>query len=140
MANVARVVLETVDPPGERFSAHLEGGTRLVFDDSASPEAASPVQTLLGALGACTGIDVIGILRKKRQQVSGYEVVVEGRRREEHPRIFTHIEMVHRLRGRDLSPAAIEEAIRLSDTKYCSVHAMLETVAEITSRYEIVAE
>jgi len=140
MTHVARVVLATLDPPGERFAAELEGGTRILFDNVASPEAASPVQMLLGALGSCTAIDVIGILRKKRQRVTGYEVVLEGRRRQQHPRIFTHIEMVHRLRGRDLSPAAIEEAIRLSDTKYCTVHAMLEGVAEITSRYEIVGE
>ena len=140
MANVARVVLETVAPPGERFSVHLDGGTVLQVDDRASPEAASPVQMMLGALGGCAGIDVLGILRKQRQNVTGYEVVVEGRRRDQHPRIFTHIHVVHRLRGCGLRPAAIEEAIRLSDTKYCSVHAMLEGVAEITSRYEIVGE
>ena len=140
MKHVARVVLATVDPPGERFTAELEGGTQVWFDNLASPEAASPVQMLLGALGSCTAIDVIGILRKKRQHVTGYEVVLEGRRRDQHPRILTHIEMIHRLRGPDLSRAAIEDAIRLSDTKYCSVHAMLGAVAEITSRYEIVAD
>jgi putative redox protein len=138
MANVARVVLETVAAPGERFTAHLDRGSQLKVDNRSSPEAASPVQVVLGALGGCAAIDVIGILRKKRQNVTGYEVVVEGRRRDEHPRIFTHIEVLHRLSGRDLSPIAIEEAIRLSDTKYCSVHAMLEGVAKITSRYEIV--
>ena len=134
--NVARVVLET----GERFAAHLEGGTVLHFDNVASPEAASPVQSLLGALGSCTGIDVIGILRKKRQQVTAYEIRIEAQRRDEYPRIFTHIEVIHRLRGVALDPAAITEAIRLSDTKYCSVHAMLEGVAKITSRFEILSD
>jgi len=140
MAHHARVVLATVDPPGTRFHAELEGGTRVAFDDVASPEAASPVQMMLGALGSCAAIDVIGILRKKRQRVSSYEVEVVGRRRDEHPRIFTHIELIHRLRGRDLKPAAIEHAIRLSETTYCSVHAMLAEAAEITSRYEILPE
>ena len=140
MVTVARVVLETVDPPGERFAAHLHGDTLVRFDNQASHEAASPVQSLLGALGSCSGIDVIMILRKKRQRVTGYEVLVEGRRRDEHPRIFTHIEVVHRLRGIDLDPGAVAEAVRLSDTKYCSVHAMLEGVAEITSRFEILPD
>ena len=67
-------------------------------------------------------------------------VAIEAQRRDEHPRIFTRIEIVHRLRGRDLSPAAIEDAIRLSDTKYCSVHGMLAGTAEIVSRFEIEPE
>jgi putative redox protein len=70
--------------------------------------------------------------------VVGYEVSVSGERRKEYPRAFTLIEIVHRVRGRNLNPAAIEEAIRLSDTKYCSVHASLSKDIEIRSRYEIV--
>ena len=84
-------------------------------------------------------MDVIGILRKKRQVVLGYEVVVTGERGSEHPRAFTRIEVVHRVRGRELSATAIEEAIRLSDTKYCSVHASLAPGVEIVSRFEIIA-
>ena len=137
MAYRAAVVLETVEPPGERFRVRLESGAAVPVDPSSSPAAANPVELVLVALGGCSAIDVIGILRKKRQAVLGYEVVIEAERRTEHPRIFTRIELVHRVRGRDLSPAAIEEAIRLSDTKYCSVHAMLEGSATITSRFEI---
>jgi putative redox protein len=107
-------------------------------DDVSSPAAASPVQMVLAALGGCSAIDVLQILRKKRQDVLGYEVLVHGERRAEHPRIFTTIEIVHRVRGRDLRPTAIADAIRLSDTTYCSVHAMLEGRAKITSRFEIV--
>jgi putative redox protein len=92
---------------------------------------------LLIALGGCGGMDVISILRKKRQRVTAYEVAVSGERRDEHPRVFTRIEVVHRFRGHELSPAAIEDAIRLSDTKYCSVHASLRPDIEIVSRYEI---
>ena len=96
------------------------------------------MEVLLVGLGGCTGMDVISILRKKRQVVLGYEVVLTGERRAEHPRSFTRIEVVHRLRGRELDPKAIEEAIRLSDTKYCSVHATLAPVVEIVSRFEII--
>ena len=134
----ARVVLETVEAPGQRFSVRFESGAAVPLDDVSSPEAASPVQMVLAALGGCSAIDVLQILRKKRQIVLGYEVLVRGERRAEHPRIFTAIELVHRVRGRGLSPVAIAEAIRLSDTKYCSVHAMLEGTARITSRFEIV--
>jgi len=131
-------VLETVEAPGERFSVRFESGAQVPVDDTSTPEAASPVQMVLVALGGCSAIDVLQILRKKRQVVLGYEVVVEGERRTEHPRIFTRIDMLHRVRGRNLNPTAIADAIRLSDTKYCSVHAMLEGKAHITSRFEVI--
>jgi len=131
-------VLETVEAPGERFSVRFESGAQVPVDDTSTPEAASPVQMVLVALGGCSAIDVLQILRKKRQVVLGYEVVVEGERRAEHPRIFTRIDMLHRVRGRNLNPTAIADAIRLSDTKYCSVHAMLEGKAHITSRFEVI--
>jgi putative redox protein len=82
----------------------------------------------------------MGIRRTKRLVVTGYVVGVSGERRDEYPRRFTRIEVVHRLSGRDLSGAAIEEAIRLSDTKYCTVYATLAPAVEIVSRYEIVPE
>lgn len=132
------MVLETVEAPGERFSVRFESGAQVPVDDTSTPEAASPVQMVLVALGGCSAIDVLQILRKKRQVVLGYEVVVEGERRTEHPRIFTRIDMLHRVRGRNLNPTAIADAIRLSDTKYCSVHAMLEGKAHITSRFEVI--
>jgi putative redox protein len=132
-----RVVLETVEAPEARFVARFDSGARIALEGRSGPEAATPVEAVIAALGGCTGIDVISLLRKKRQEVTGYEVVVESERRSEHPRVFTRIEIVHRVRGRDLSPAAVAEAIRLSDTKYCSVHAMLGAGVPITSRFEI---
>jgi putative redox protein len=143
MANSARVVLRNVDPgagSGLVFDAITETGRGFVMDSASEPEGVSPVDTLLAALGGCCAMDVIGILRKKRQDVTGYEVRVSGERREEHPRAFTSIELVHRVRGRNLSAVAIEEAMRLSDTKYCSVFATLAPAVPITSRYEIIAE
>jgi putative redox protein len=102
--------------------------------------APSPVEMLLVALGGCHAMDVIAILRKRRQRVTGYEVEVAGERRDAHPRAFTRIEILHRLRGRDLSPRAIEDAIHLSHTKYCSVQASLDPGIVVTNRYEVVAE
>jgi putative redox protein len=136
--NRANLVLETVEGDQNRFVARFASGASMSLDSPSGAGGPSPIEALLGALGGCTAIDVICTLRKKRQVVLGYEVVVEGERREEHPRAFTRIEVVHRVRGRDLSPAAIEQAIRLSDTKYCSVHANLAGTAEIVSRFEII--
>ncbi|HYM80502.1 MAG TPA: OsmC family protein [Candidatus Limnocylindria bacterium] len=138
MAREAHVVLQTVEGPELRFLAKVDDGPELVLDGSADPQGPNPVAAVLAAVAGCTGMDVISILRKKRQVVLGYEVVARGERRPEHPKSFTRIEVVHRLRGRNLNPAAIEEAIRLSETKYCSVHAMLSASAEITSRFEII--
>ena len=138
MANEARVVLQTVTGPEIQFQGTVPNGGTITLDSGKDVDEASPVETMLVALGACGGMDVIGILRKKRQVVLGYEVLVRGERREEHPRIFTRIEVVHRLRGRNLNPAAVEEAIRLSDTKYCTVHAVMAASATIESRFEII--
>jgi len=140
MANTASVVLQTIEGTGLVFEARLGSGMRFLMDSAKQPRGPSPVETLLAALGACGGMDVIGILRKKRQVVTGYEVVLEGERRPEHPRRFTRIAILHRVRGRDLSAAAIEEAIRLSDTKYCTVHATLAPSVEIVSRFEIIPD
>lgn len=140
MANTASVVLQTIEGTGLVFEARLGSGGRFLMDSAAEPKGASPVDTLLAALGGCCGMDVIGILRKQRQVVTGYEVALEGERSPEHPRRFTRIEIVHRVRGRSLSAAAIEEAIRLSDTKYCSVYATLAPAVEIVSRYEIIPD
>ena len=140
MTYVASVVLKTVEAPGERFEVSFESGAVVPIDPRSGPAAANPVEMVLVALGGCTAADVISMLRKKRQAVTGYQVEVRGERRAEHPRIFTDIELIHRVRGHHLSAAAIADAIRLSDTKYCSVHAMLEGVAKITSRFELVPE
>ncbi len=137
MSNTAHLTLETLEGTGLRFRAAAGSGQALLLDSGAGAQGVTPVEALIAALGACGGMDVISILRKKRQRVTGYEVIVTGERRTEHPRAFTSIEVLHRLRGHDLSPAAIEEAIRLSDTKYCSVHASLGKGIAITSRYEI---
>jgi putative redox protein len=137
VTRTAQAVLETVAGTGLRFGARI-GDFRQVFDSGPEAQGPTPMDVLLAALGSCTGMDVISILRKKRQPVTGYEVIVTGERRmSEHPRVYTRIEIVHRVRGRGVSPAAVEDAVRLSDTRYCAVHALLGPAVAITSRCEI---
>ncbi|MDQ3745544.1 MAG: OsmC family protein [Acidobacteriota bacterium] len=102
--------------------------------------AATPVELLLIALGGCTAVDVITILRKKRERVTDYRVEVRGTRREEHPRAYTRMELRHVVRGHKVSEKAVAAAIELSETKYCSVAATLRPGVEIVTSYEIVEE
>lgn len=102
--------------------------------------AATPVELLLIALGSCTAVDVVSILRKKRAEVTAYRVEVRGTRRSEHPRSFTRMEVRHIVRGRNISDKALSQAIELSETKYCSVAATLRPTVEIVSSYEIIEE
>ena len=102
--------------------------------------AATPVELLLIALGSCTAVDVISIMRKKRERVTDYRVEVKGFRRREHPRKFTRMEVRHIVRGRRISERALAQAIELSETKYCSVAATLQPAVEIASSYEIIEE
>jgi putative redox protein len=140
VARTAVVSLETVEGAGMRFGARI-GDHALTLDTGPGAAGPSPMDAVLAALGGCTAMDVISILRKQRQQVTGYDVVVTGERRmDAHPKVYTRIEVVHRVRGRDLRPAAVEEAVRLSETRYCAVHAMLSPAVPITTRFEIVPE
>ncbi|HSE32428.1 MAG TPA: OsmC family protein [Pyrinomonadaceae bacterium] len=100
--------------------------------------APSPVELLLVALGSCTGIDVVGILKKKRIHITDYRIEVSGERRDEHPRSYKSMNVHHILTGKNIPPRAVEQAIELSETKYCSVAATLRPTVEIHSSYEII--
>jgi putative redox protein len=100
--------------------------------------AATPMEMLLMAVGACTAVDVVSILEKKRQKVIDYKVEVSGDRREEYPRAFTKIRIHHIVYGHNVSEQAVAQAIQLSDEKYCSVAATVRPAAEITTSYEII--
>ena len=138
MPNTAKLTLVTVEGEGLRFDVSTGSRQTTVVDSGPGMIAPSPVELLLVALASCTAMDVIAILRKKRQQVTAYEVDARGERRQEHPRAYTRIEIVHRLSGRELSPEAIAHAIELSHTKYCSVSASLNPGIAVANRFEIV--
>ena len=116
------------------------GHALVIETDSQRASAATPMELLLLALGGCTGVDVMSILRKKRERVTGYRVEVRDERRAEHPRAYTRLEVRHVVRGHNLSEKAVAQAIQLSEEKYCSVAATLRPTAEIVSSYEIVED
>jgi len=95
-----------------------------------------PMELVLTALAGCSGVDVYSILKKKRQSVEDIEIEVTGRRREEHPRVYRHITLKYRVKGK-VSEEALRHAIRLSVEKYCSVYAMLKGSVPIEVSYEI---
>ena len=122
---------------GEEFLAHMPSGHAVMFDaDRKHNSAPGPMEILLGALGSCSSVDVVEILRKKRQKLESLEIEISGERAAEPPTVWTKIEMVYRLTG-TLDEKAVRDAVELSQTKYCSVAAILRKTAELTYRIEI---
>ncbi|MDQ7030641.1 MAG: OsmC family protein [Ardenticatenia bacterium] len=97
-----------------------------------------PMELLLIGAAGCTAMDVVALLRKMRQEVSAVEVIIEGERREEHPRAFTRLHLTYTVRGRNVDRAKVERAITLSQEKYCSATASLRGVAEVTWELHLV--
>ncbi|HEX9423813.1 MAG TPA: OsmC family protein [Pyrinomonadaceae bacterium] len=134
-----KAVIDLVDD--DLFVAISPSGHAVTIDtERARNSAPSPMELLMLALGSCTGVDVVSILRKKREAVTGYRVEVRGERREEHPRSYKRMEVHHIVRGRKVSERSVTQAIELSEQKYCSVAATLRPTAEIVSSFEIIEE
>ena len=106
----------------------------------ASAGAARAVNLLLLALGGCTAVDVVEILHKKRQKLTGLKISVSGEQDADPPWAFRRMHLVYEVRGRGLSAKAVEQAVALSEDKYCSVRATLEGQVEITREVRIVEE
>ena len=119
----------------DRFLGEATSGHALVMDTSEVKTASTPVELVLMALCGCTASDVVGILRKKREPFTGLEVIAQADRAADHPKVFTHIKLVYRVRGK-VTHKAMEDAVRLSKDKYCSVSAMLEKTAPIDFEIE----
>jgi len=96
------------------------------------------MELLLSGLAGCTGMDVISILRKQRQDVTAYEVHVTGIRAEEHPMVFVEITVEHIVTGHHIKPEAVARAIQLSEERYCGAGAMLGKVAHLTHTYRLI--
>jgi len=126
---------------GMRFVATDSMGHSLVMDTSkqvgGEGSGFSPLQLLLAALGGCTGIDIVDIMRKQRQSVDDLEIVVSGERVKESPRVYSNIHVEYRVKGKGIKEKAVQRAILLSEDKYCSVGAMLRAKAKVTSSYTI---
>ena len=97
-----------------------------------------PMELMAISLAGCTAMDVISVLQKKRQDVTGFEVKIHAERADEFPKVFTHITVEYNLTGHNLEPAAVERSIELSSTKYCPAQAMLAKAVTIEHIYTIV--
>ncbi len=124
-----------------QFVAQTGSGHNLLLDDTAGGTGPKPIELVSAALAGCTAFDVITILRQKhRQKVTGYEVRVEADQAERPPQVFTAVRIHHVITGLEIDVAAVEEAIRLSEEKYCSVGAMVQKTASFHTTYEIVED
>ena len=121
---------------GERYIGDASSRHAIVMDKKTKKTASSPMELVLIALCGCTASDVVGILRKKREPFSRLEVTASGERATGYPAVYTEISVVYRIAGK-VSRKAVEDAVTLSKEKYCSVSAMLEKTAKITSKIEI---
>jgi putative redox protein len=97
-----------------------------------------PMELLIVGLAGCTAMDVISILRKKRQHVTAYETRVSGERAVDHPQVFVNVTVEHIVTGHGVQPIAVERAIELSETKYCGASATLSKTGKVTHTYRII--
>jgi putative redox protein len=126
----------TLDGEGLRFNARVGSGHTIVLDDGHGDTGMRPAELVPIAVAGCTAMDVISILRKKRQEITGYEVRTEGVQMDEHPHAFTRIDVVHVVEGPAVDVDAVRRAIELSATKYCSVGATIASgIAEVRHSY-----
>lgn len=127
-----------------RFVGSADSGFPIVMDAHPSVggdnSGARPMELLLIGLCGCTAMDVISILRKKRQQVSGLEVKAHAKNAETYPKVFTNIALEYIVTGREVDPSAVERAIQLSAERYCPAQAMLGQVAGMDLTFTIIEE
>lgn len=131
-----RMAAQATLEAGLRFVAESGSGHQVTLDadqhDGGQNTGFRPMELLLVGLAGCIGMDVISILRKKRQQITAYEVRVQGRRAKENPMVFVEITVDHIVTGHHIQPEAVARAIQLSEERYCGVGAMLGKVAHLT--------
>jgi putative redox protein len=136
-----RSVIEVALLHDMHFEAHGEDGRAISLDASSSFGGQGlgfrPLELILAGLAGCTGMDVISILRKKRQQVTDYRVEVWGTQETDYPHAYTDISLRHIVTGEAVSEDAVKRAIQLSEDKYCPAYAMLSKAATITSTFEV---
>lgn len=124
-----------------QFAATTGTGHHLLLDDPAGGTGPKPIELVAVALAGCTAFDVITILRQKyHQKVTGYEVRVEADQAERPPQVFTDVRIVHVITGWEIDRNAVNEAIRVSEEKYCSVGAMVKQTARLQTTCEILEE
>ncbi|CUS88185.1 putative redox protein [Candidatus Kryptobacter tengchongensis] len=136
-----KVEVKFVD--GMTFIGKGESNHWVVMDGAetvgGSDAGTRPMELVLIALGGCTGMDVVSILRKKRVKFDKFEMKISGERAEEHPKVYTKIDIEYIIYGKEINPKDVEHAIELSQSKYCSVSAMLKkSGAQVNYSYKII--
>lgn len=132
-----KVASLTWEGQGLGFKVEGQSGYSMRLQNPSGPHGGNPMELVAMASGGCTAMDVIEILRKKRQHVTGFEVNVTGVRASQHPKVFKEIDIEYVVRGHHIDPKAVERSIELSLTKYCSVNIMLSASVKINSSYRI---
>jgi putative redox protein len=135
-----KVIIERID---EAFNFEAKGGSGVPVlidtgtDHGGRNNGARPMELVLMALGSCSAVDIVGILKKQRQDIRDFRIEIQAERRQEKlPAMFTKIK-VHYIFNGDLNPGKVKRAIDLSFEKYCSVSEMLGETAKITNSFEI---
>jgi putative redox protein len=121
---------------GLQFVARAGEGPAVVIDSRDGGSGASPMELVLMGVAGCTAIDIVLIMQKKRANLAGFEINISGERADEHPRRYTSVDVEYVIYGTGIKPKAVEQAIQLSEEKYCSAIASLN--AEVTHSYRIV--
>ena len=133
-----RATLET----GMRFDVETGSGHHILLDaaehNGGQNTGPQPMEILLVGLAGCAGMDIIAILRKKRQDIAVYEIRIHGERTEEYPRVFVGITIEHIFTGHAVQPAAVERAIQLTEERYCGASAILGKTAKLTHTFRII--
>ena len=129
---------------GMRFDVETGSGHHVILDaaehNGGQDTGSRPMEMLLVALASCAGMDIISILRKKRQEITAYELRVHGMRAEDHPKVFVDITMEHIFTGHNIRPEAVQRAIELTEDRYCGASAMLGKTANSRHTFLIIEE
>ncbi len=119
------------------FISENERGSTVQMSGQKDQPGIGPMQLLLAATAGCTGIDIVSILQKKRLKLTDMQIKVRGKRASDYPMIWTDIHIIYNLWGEDIPAKDVEQAIQLSEEKYCSVSQNLRKSTNITSEYHI---
>ena len=129
---------------GRAFVGESGSGHAVVMDGAPDSGGRNvgvrPMEMLLLGLGGCTAFDIVMILERMREKVTGLDIALEAERAGEDPKVFTHVKLIYKVTGRNLKPANVERAVNLSAEKYCSASAMFEKTAKIEHSFEIIEE
>ncbi len=142
MANEMSV--QAVLDSGMCFDVTTGSGHHILLDaaehNGGQDRGPRPMEMLLVALVSCAGMDILSILRKKRQHITAYEVRVHGERTEEHPKVFVEITVEHIFTGHAIQAEGVKRAIELTEERYCGASAMLDKTAKLTHTFRIIEE